>query len=121
MKKLILLLGILAIGCGDDGVNTGNECGAGTTAVDGECVADAVCGAGTILMDGMCIPDGTPPTPVFRQIEHLARPGINEALLLTDGFLEGYNATAPSFTGVPQATLDMVIAEAKTEKKGRKA
>jgi hypothetical protein len=62
----------------------------------------------------MCLPDTTPPTPVFRQIEHLARPGINEALLLSDGFLEGYNATAPSFTGVPAATLDLVVGEAKT-------
>lgn len=115
MNKSILLIGFLALGCGDDGDGGGgNECGAGTTEVAGECVADAVCGAGTIVMDGMCIPDGTPPPRVFRQVEQLARPGINEALLLSDGFLDGYNATAPSFTGVPTATLDMVIAEAKT-------
>ena len=50
----------------------------------------------------------------FRQIEHLARPGINEALLISEGFLNGYNATAPSFAGVDQATLTAVVTEAKT-------
>ena len=57
-----------------------------------------------------------PPIPprTFRQVEHLARPGINEALLITDGFLQGYNATAPSFAGVDQATLGLVVGEAKT-------
>jgi hypothetical protein len=56
-----------------------------------------------------------PPQPrVYRQVEHLARPGINEALLITDAFLNGYNATAPSFAGVDQATLGMVVDEAKT-------
>jgi hypothetical protein len=54
------------------------------------------------------------PAVTFRQIEHLARPGINEALLFTDGFNEGYNATAPSFAGVPDAVLGMVAGEAKT-------
>jgi len=58
-------------------------------------------------------PDG--PQPVtYHQIEQLARPGINEALLITDAFLEGYNATAPSFAGVPAGTLDQVVGEAKT-------
>ena len=37
----------------------------------------------------------------FKQVEHLARPGIAEALLLSNGFLAGYNATAPTFAGVP--------------------
>lgn len=56
----------------------------------------------------------TPPPTVYKQVEHLARPGINEALLITEGFLGGYNATAPSFTGVPAATLNQVVGEAKT-------
>jgi hypothetical protein len=80
----------------------------------------------TLSLTGACdTDDGTtnPPTPdsmqpnpdkVYRQIEHLARPGINEALLISDAFLEGYNATAPSFKGVDQATLTAVSEEAKT-------
>ena len=60
-------------------------------------------------------PDPDPnPTRTFRQIEQLARPGINEALLISTDFLNGYNATAPSFAGVDQATLGMVVGEAKT-------
>lgn len=58
-------------------------------------------------------PDG-PSARTYRQVEHLARPGINEALLISEGFLAGYNATAPSFAGVDAATLDMVLGEAKT-------
>jgi len=54
------------------------------------------------------------PGPTFKQVEQLARPGIAEALLLSDGFLAGYNATAPTFAGVDAATLGMVVAEAKT-------
>ncbi len=53
------------------------------------------------------------PDPVYRQVEHLARPAINEALLINEAFNAGYNATAPSFAGVPTATLNAVIAEAK--------
>jgi len=113
MNKLFLLVGVLAIGCGDD-TGDGTECGSGTTAVGGECVADAVCGAGTVLTAGMCLPDNVVPPKVFTQIEHLARPGIAEALLLTDGFLAGYNATAPTFTGVPTDVLNLVVGEAKT-------
>jgi predicted small lipoprotein YifL len=66
--------------------------------------------------DAPVAPDAPPGTPAvtFRQVEHLARPGINEALLFTDGFNEGYNATAPSFAGVPEAVLGMVVGEAKT-------
>ena len=60
-------------------------------------------------------PDGTVVTgDGFRQVEHLARPGINEALLITTDFNIGYNATAPSFEGVPASTLNAVVAEAKT-------
>lgn len=59
-------------------------------------------------------PDAAPPEPTWRQVEHLARPGINEALLISEGFLGGYNATAPSFSGVPAPVLDQVVGEAKT-------
>ena len=58
--------------------------------------------------------DAPDPVPTWRQVEHLARPGIAEALLLNNDFLAGYNGTAPTFTGVPTATLDMVVGEAKT-------
>jgi hypothetical protein len=51
---------------------------------------------------------------VFRQVEQLARPGINEAFLFTNDFNEGYNATAPSFDGAPPAAVDAIVAEAKT-------
>lgn len=128
-SKLFALL-IVVAACGDDApTGTGVECaagttqvgdecvadvmcGAGTTASGGECVADVMCGPNTIAMNGVCVP--TVPPAEFVQIEHLARPGIAEALLLSDGFLAGYNATAPTFAGVPAATLDMVVAEAKT-------
>jgi hypothetical protein len=55
-----------------------------------------------------------PPTVTFHQVEHLARPAINEALLITEAFNAGYNATAPSFSGVPTDTLNAVVGEAKT-------
>jgi hypothetical protein len=88
MKKLIVLL--LIAGCGDDGpTNPG---------VDAP--PDPV--------------DGPPQGARYKQIEHLARPGINEALLISEGFLAGYNATAPTFAGVPGPTLEAVVAEAKT-------
>lgn len=111
MNKFILLIGVLAAsGCGDDG---GAVCGTGTTLTNGECVPDSVCGDGTVEQDGVCVPDPSVPR-VFTQIEQLARPGINEALLLSDGFNNGYNATAPTFTGVPTDVLNAVVAEAKT-------
>jgi hypothetical protein len=50
----------------------------------------------------------------YHQVEQLARPGINEALLITEGFNAGFNATAPSFAGVPTDTLNAVVGEAKT-------
>jgi Domain of unknown function (DUF4331) len=65
-------------------------------------------------------PKVTPDAPdmvkpkTFRQIEHLARPAVNEALLISNDFLNGYNATAPSFVGVDKPTLDAVVGEAKT-------
>lgn len=50
----------------------------------------------------------------FHQIEQLARPGINEALLISNDFLNGYNAAAPTFQGVDPTTLSAVVGEAKT-------
>lgn len=58
---------------------------------------------------------GTPPTTTsFHQVEQLARPGINEALLISEAFNAGFNATAPSFAGVPTDTLNAVVDQAKT-------
>jgi hypothetical protein len=67
---------------------------------------------GDARIDGTAVDAAVPLT--FKQVEHLARPGIAEALLLSNGFLAGYNATAPTFAGVPAADLGMVVAEAKT-------
>ena len=64
--------------------------------------------------DAATPPDPPAPAPGFAQIEQLARPGINEALLLTEAFNAGYNATAPTFAGVPADTLNAVVGEAKT-------
>ncbi len=50
----------------------------------------------------------------YRQVEMLARPGINEALIISQDFLNAYNATAPTFAGVPESALNAVVAEAKT-------
>lgn len=63
--------------------------------------------------DGSMV-DAYVPTTTYRQIEELARPGIAEALLITPAFLEGYNATAPSFAGAPPAAVTAITAEAKT-------
>ncbi|HVK87032.1 MAG TPA: DUF4331 family protein [Kofleriaceae bacterium] len=92
---LALLAAPVAAGCGEDGSNT-------PPMIDAAPQEDAP-------------PDGPPnPGVVYQQVEHLARPGINEALLITEGFLAGYNATAPTYTGVDPATLNMVVGEAKT-------
>lgn len=74
----------------------------------------ASCGSDPAPM--MATPDAAvPPTdPVYHQIEQLARPAINEALLISSAFNAGYNATAPSFAGVPTDTLNAVVGEAKT-------
>ncbi|HEY4059099.1 MAG TPA: DUF4331 family protein [Kofleriaceae bacterium] len=93
---LVLSLGVAA--CGDD---SGGNC----ATPDAHNGSDAGSGSGS---------DGGPQPATYKQIEHLGRPGIAEALLLTNGFLDGYNSTAPSFTGVPTATLNMVVGEAKT-------
>ncbi|MBA3819762.1 MAG: DUF4331 family protein [Deltaproteobacteria bacterium] len=58
--------------------------------------------------------DAPPGGVTFRQVEHLARPVIAEALLISDSFLAGYNATAPTFSGVPMDTLNAVVGEVKT-------
>ncbi len=96
MKKLSILLLLTAIGatgaCGDDN----------NAPVDGQ-------GSGS----GSNGPDAAGPA-VYKQVEHLARPGINEALLFTFAYNNGYNATAPSFAGVDTATLNAVVGEAKT-------
>jgi hypothetical protein len=55
-----------------------------------------------------------PPPASFHQVEQLARPGINEALLITEAFNAGFNATAPSFAGVPPDTRNAVVGEAMT-------
>lgn len=56
------------------------------------------------------------PVPVtsYRQVEMLGRPGIAEALLLSNGFIDAYNSAGPFFTGVDPAAVGMVIGEAKT-------
>jgi hypothetical protein len=59
------------------------------------------------------LPDGGMPGE-YKQIEQLARPGINEAFLLTSAFNAGYNATAPSFAGAPAEAVSAISAEAKT-------
>ena len=93
LLALLLLVPLATTACGDDDGNTNNP-----------------------MIDAAVTPDApvTPPGTVYKQVEHLARPGINEALLISEGFLGGYNATAPSFTGVPAATLGQVVGEAKT-------
>jgi hypothetical protein len=58
--------------------------------------------------------DGGPDEVVYKQVEHLARPGINEALLFTNDFNAGYNATAPSFAGADAAAVTAITGEAKT-------
>jgi hypothetical protein len=63
---------------------------------------------------GMPPVDPPPTGTTFHQVEQLARPGINEALLITEAFNAGFNATAPSFAGVPTDTLNAVVDQAKT-------
>jgi hypothetical protein len=92
MNKLIVLLLVVATAaCGDDGPTP-----AGPDAPDPQPDGDVV------------------DERVYKQVEHLARPGIAEALLITNDFLNGYNATAPSFAGVPSEVLNAVVGEAKT-------
>jgi hypothetical protein len=72
-----------------------------------------------ILVDAAQTPDaGDVDAPTqgvtYMQVEHLARPGINEALLLTNDFNAGYNAFAPSFAGAPPAAVTAISGEAKT-------
>jgi hypothetical protein len=67
------------------------------------------------VIDGSVPPIDAPPAtgPTYHQIEQLARPAINEALLISSAFNDGYNATAPSFAGVPTDTLNAVVDQAK--------
>jgi hypothetical protein len=124
LSTLLLSIAVGAIGCGDN--VTSVTCGDNTSLENGMCVGTGgggsgsgsgssglTCGSGT--MDngsGMCVATGT--TTKFVQVEHLGRPGLNEALLITDGYLNGYNATAPSFAGVDSTTLGLVVGQAKT-------
>lgn len=93
IETLALSLAVLAAACGDDSGNHMNPPAPDAATPDGPT---------------------TPPGVTYKQVEQLARPGINEALLITPGFMAGYNATAPTFGGVPAATLDQVVGEAKT-------
>ena len=91
MLRMSLCLALLASACGDDYVPPMNNTPDST------------------------MPDAGPEGPrTYRQIEQLARPGISEALLISEGFLAGYNATAPTFAGVPEPVLQQVVGEAKT-------
>ena len=90
IKNTLVLVLALAAGCGDDGNNK--------PPVDSG-------GSGS---------DGSTTMKTWVQIEQLARPGVNEALLFSNDYLNGYNATAPSFKGVDPATLGKVVGEAKT-------
>lgn len=115
MKKYTIALALILLAGCDDKDDNKTVCGEGTTLMNGVCTSSGglECGPGTVAgADNKCVPAGT--TKTFVQVEHLARPGINEALLLSDGYHAGFNATAPSFTGVPPATLDLVVGEAKT-------
>ena len=99
-KKLLRAASVIALmssaACGDDtakidGGHTGTDTGSNGSGIDGS------------------------PQPVaFHQVEQLARPGINEALLITNDFMNGYNATAPTFAGVDSTTLNAVVGEGKT-------
>jgi hypothetical protein len=114
MKQHLFLSTLaLAAACSNSDTLTQVACGAGTTLNTGTntCDPDATCGAGTMLSNGMCVPTST--TPTYVQVEHLARPGINEALVIGNANLEGYNAFAPSFAGAPPAALAAIEGEAK--------
>ena len=91
MKKLLLISTVFSLGivsCGDNNKATIDAAGDGGT-------------------------DGSVSSG-FHQVEHLGRPGINEALVITPDFNIGYNATAPTFAGVPAGTLNAIVGEAKT-------
>ena len=93
-------LALILSACGGNSDNNGGTPGPGSNPTDG-----GTSGSGS---------GSDPATVAFHQVEQLARPGINEALLITTDFLNGYNATAPSFAGVPTDTLNAVVTEAKT-------
>jgi hypothetical protein len=67
--------------------------------------------------EGTSGPPGSTPlagSGPFGQLEQIARPGINEALLISQSSLQAYNAAAPAFAGVPDAAVTSVVNEAKT-------
>ena len=112
-NSIVILSGLLALSaaaCGSD--STTVTCATGTTLMNGVCTPDATCGSGTTLTNGMCVPNTT--SPVYVQVEQLARPGINEVFVIGNANAEGYNATAPSFAGAPASAVTAITNEAKT-------
>jgi hypothetical protein len=77
-------------------------------------------GLALLVMTASCSAESAPavdaaiPPATYHQVEQLARPGINEALLITEAYNAGFNATAPSFAGVPVDTLTAVKGQAQT-------
>lgn len=71
------------------------------------------CGDGSsAVVDAHSMIDGSDVLPrSFVQVEHLARPGINEVFLFSNDLNADYNATAPTFAGVSTAAIN---AQAKT-------
>jgi hypothetical protein len=113
MTKHLFLAAALLGACGDSTPNaTQTTCATGTTLMGGMCIPDVTCGSGTMGSNGQCVPN--PVTHTYVQVEHLARPGINEALVISNANLEGYNATAPSFAGAPASAVAAITGEAKT-------
>jgi hypothetical protein len=57
------------------------------------------CGSddGTFFQANNNINNNTPQGRSLKQIEQLARPGINEALIFTNAFLNAYNGVSPAF------------------------
>jgi hypothetical protein len=111
MKSFKIFLSLTALAACGDNTNNGTQvmCGSGTTLMGNTCEPDATCGSGTTNVMGMCLPVAQK----YVQVEHLARPGINEALVLSNANLEGYNATAPSFQGAPPQAVAAITGEAK--------
>lgn len=55
------------------------------------------CNDSTTSTPAPAVATDTPPTTTVIQVEQLARPGINEALLRSNNFLNTYNAVGPAF------------------------
>jgi hypothetical protein len=88
--------------------------------VSGRTIAIAIlafglsCGDNTPGLPIDATPDGSGGEDGFHQVEMLARPGINEALVISQDALNAYNATAPTFAGAPSSALAAIETEAKT-------